>query len=84
MGHEFYISKKLILKIKKNLQSIVNIFIFFIKILCQSKEYPLPKQSPLIPTLPLLEKIFHPYPCQIAKLEEVNPPLFRKDGVFRQ
>ena len=36
---------KLILGIKKKLESIVNIFVFFIKISCQSKETPLSKQS---------------------------------------
>ena len=53
-------------KKKKKLQIIVNIFVFFIKISCQSKESPLSKQSPFSPTPPFLEKIFHPHPyCQI-------------------
>ena len=40
-------------KNKKNLKSIVNIFVFFIKISCQSKESPLSRESPPLvhPTL---------------------------------
>ena len=45
----------------RKLESIVNIFVLFIKISCQSKESP-----PFGPTPPFLEKIFHPHPyCQI-------------------
>ena len=60
----FILKKKTKLKIKK---SIVNIFVFFIKISCQSKESSLSKQFlPLVQPLPVLEKIFHPHPyCQI-------------------
>ena len=47
----------------KKLESVVNSFAFSIKISCQSKEFPLSKQSPLFsPTPPFLEKIFHPPP----------------------
>ena len=51
----------------KKLESIVNIFVFFTKISCQSKESPLSKQfHPYSPTPLFLEEIFHPHPfCQI-------------------
>ena len=58
----------LILSLKKNsfenlkkFQSFVNIFVFFIKVSCQSKEPPLSKQSfPFGARPPFLEKIFIP------------------------
>ena len=40
-------STKLILGIKKKLESILNIFVFFIKISCQSKEFPSFLNNPL-------------------------------------
>ena len=43
-----------------------------------SKAFPLSKQSPLHPTPPFLEKIFHPYP--FVKLEEINP-VYKGGGV---
>ena len=65
MGHWFYISKKKKKKKIENLQklqSIVNIFVFFIKSSCQSKSLSLSEQSPpFSPTPPFLEKKFHPY-----------------------
>ena len=48
----YYFKKKIILKIKKKLQSIVNILAFLIKFSCQSKESPLSKQSPFGPNPP--------------------------------
>ena len=51
----------------KKLESIVNIFVVFKKISCQSKESLLSKQSPPFNSTPLfLEKILHPhFYCQI-------------------
>ena len=37
-GTNFIFQKKILLKIKKKLHNIVNIFVFFFKISCQSKE----------------------------------------------
>ena len=53
---------------KKNLESIVNSFVFCIKILCQSKESPpfLNNLLPLVQPQAFYKKYF--------KLEEVNPP----------
>ena len=57
----------LILYLKKNnfenfrkLQGIVNIFVFFIKISCQSKESPFLNNPPLVQPLPFLKKYFIP------------------------
>ena len=76
--------KKIILKIKKNCLALSIFLSFFIKILCQSKEFPLSTQSTLKSNPSLLEKIFHPHPhCQIRgsqSLEEGTP--FRKGGVW--
>ena len=52
---------------KKNLESIVNSFVFCIKILCESKE-----SSPFLNNvLPLVQP--HPFYKKYFKLEEVNP-----------
>ena len=60
----------------KKLQSIVNIFVFFVKISCQSKESPLSKQSPFSPIPSFLEKIFHPHPyCKIRESQSQSPSL---------
>ena len=48
LGHWFYISQNWFWEFKKAVESIVNIFVFFIKISCQSKESPLSRQSPMI------------------------------------
>ena len=67
---------KMDLENSKKLESIVNIFVFCIKISCQSKESSLFKQSlPFSPTPPFLEKVFHP--TLITKLEQVNPPFVK-------
>ena len=63
---------KLILRIQKKQENIVNIFLF-IKISCQSKESPLSKKSsPLVQPHPIYKKYF--FPTLIVKLEEVNLP----------
>ena len=57
---------------KKALKSILNVFVFFIKTSCQGKE------SPLYPTPPFLEKIFHRHPyCQIGGTQS---PLYKERG----
>ena len=57
---------KLILRIQKKLESIINIFIFFIKISCKAKNPPFLDNTPLSPTPPFLQKIFDPHSyCQI-------------------
>ena len=58
----------------KKLQSIVNIFVFFIKILCQ-RITPFLNNPPFSPTSLFLEKIFHP--------REVNPPPIYKGSEVR-
>ena len=58
----------------KKLESIVNIFVFFIKISCQNKKSSLSKPSPFKPTPPFLEKMFHPHSyCQVRGTQ--SPPL---------
>ena len=63
----------------KNLQSFVNIFAFFIKISCQSIEFPLSKQSTTLSLTPLcLEKKdhFHPF----GQVRESQAPLYKGGG----
>ena len=63
----------------KNLQSFVNIFAFFIKISCQSIEFPLSKQSTTLSLTPLcLEKKdhFHPF----GQVRESQAPLCKGGG----
>ena len=59
----------------KKLESIVDSFVFCIKISCQSKESPLSKESPSFsPTPPFLEKIFHLHPyCQTTGSQSPPP-----------
>ena len=61
----------------KKLESIVNIFVFFIKISCQSKESPLPKHSHLQSKLTLSRKNI---PTLIAKLGELNSCVYKGGG----
>ena len=63
----------------KKLESIVNIFVFFIKMSCQSKESPLSKQSPLYSNPTLSGKKYF-ISILIAKLEELNPSPFVDSG----
>ena len=65
-GNDFIFHKTNFEKLKK-LESIVNIFVFFVKISCQRKESP---------RLPFLRKIFHLHPyCQIRRTQCPLPPL---------
>ena len=72
MGHWFYISKKMIIKIKKKKNgkhfNIFVFFVFFIKVSCQKKESPLSRKKYFIPTF-------------TGKFEEVNTP-FVKERCF--
>ena len=72
--------KKIILKIKKKMQSTVNTFAFFIEFMSKQRN-PLSKQSlPFSPTPPFLEKIFHCHPyCQIRGSQF---PLYKGEGGF--
>ena len=64
--NDFIFHKTNFEKLKK-LESIVNIFVFFVKISCQRKESP---------RLPFLRKIFHLHPyCQIRRTRCPLPPL---------
>ena len=65
----------------EKLESIVNIFLLFIKISCQSKEFSaLSKQPSFSLTPPFLEKIFHPHLyCQIRGTQS---PLYKGGGGF--
>ena len=57
-----------------------NIFVFYIKISCQSKESLLSKRSHLYsPTFPYLEKIYF-LPTLSAKLEELNQSPMQRSG----
>ena len=62
----------------KKLQNIVNIFLFFIKISCQSKEFPLSKQSPFTSTPPFPENYF--IPTFNHKLQDIIHSFLKRGG----
>ena len=72
MGTDFIFHKTNVGNAQK-LESIVNIFVFLIKISCQSKESP-----PLAQLHPFWKKYF--IPTLISKLEEFNPSPLCKGG----
>ena len=56
-----------------------NIFVYLIKIPCQSKEFPLSKQFPSFsPTPPFLEKIF--YLHRYSQIWRTQLPLHKGEG----
>ena len=78
--------KKIILKIEKELLSTVYVFVFFYKkFMSKQRIPPFYTIPPFSPTLPFLEKIFHPHPyCQIRGSQS---PLKRRslnNGYVRQ
>ena len=70
MGYQIYISKKYFENWKK-LQRIVNLFVFLIKISCQSKESSLFLNNPPLYSNSCLSRKKYLIPTLIGKLEEV-------------